>query len=381
MQALEGIRVLDLSRLLPGPYCSMTLADFGAEVIKIESPGEGDYAREFSPIHECGMGYFFLMLNRNKKSVSLDLKNTDDLETFLALAKTADVVIDGFRPGITDRLGIGYSALSELNPRLIYCAITAFGQNGPYSQVAGHDLNLMSLAGATNLIGSPDGPPAISGVQTADLSSAMNAVNGILLAILAREKTGRGQFIDIAMYDSVLAMLPADANIYFCNGETTKRGGSWLTGQLPNYSIFETKDRRYISLGAVEKKFWARICETIGRDDLIETFGDPKRREDVFRLLSDIFKSRTMAEWVMAFEKADACFSPVLELDEAFNHPQALAREMIVEFDDPRIGKHMHTGMPIKLSDTPGTIRSAAPKLGEHNREILSPLLKELNNV
>jgi crotonobetainyl-CoA:carnitine CoA-transferase CaiB-like acyl-CoA transferase len=354
----------------------MTLADFGAEVIKIESPGEGDYAREFAPIHECGMGYFFLMLNRNKKSVSLDLKNTDDMEKFLALVKTVDVVIEGFRPGVTDRLGISYTALSEINPRLIYCSITAFGQNGPYSKVIGHDLNLMSLAGATNLIGSPDGPPAISGVQLADLSSAMNAVNGILLAILAREKTGCGQFIDISMYDSVLAMLPADASIYFCNGETTKRGGSWLTGQLPNYSIFETKDKRYISLGAVEKKFWAEICKTLGRDDLIETFDDPKQREDVFLQLSDIFKSKTMAEWVTVFDGVDACFSPVLELDEAFNHPQTLAREMLIELDDPRTGKHKHAGIPVKLSHTPGTIRSGAPKLGEHNDEILSSLLK-----
>jgi crotonobetainyl-CoA:carnitine CoA-transferase CaiB-like acyl-CoA transferase len=349
----------------------MVLADFGAEVIKVEQPGEGDYAREFPPLHASGMGYFYLMLNRNKKSVGLDMKNDADRKKFLQLVETADVLVEGFRPGVAERLGIGYDTLAAINPRLIYCAITGFGQNGPYRLRAGHDLNYMSLAGATSLVGTRNSPPTIAGLQMADLSSAMTAINGILLAVLARQKTGKGQFVDISMHDSVLAMMTADVNIYFGSGQVTRRGESWLTGQLPNYNVYATKDGRHLALGAVEKKFWANICQVIGREDLIETFEDPAVRDKVFDELITIFKSKDLAEWVQAFDQTDTCVSPVLELNEVFNDPHVLAREMAVEFDDPKLGKHQHLGMAIKLSDTPGTIRTGAPSLGEHNAEIL----------
>jgi crotonobetainyl-CoA:carnitine CoA-transferase CaiB-like acyl-CoA transferase len=349
----------------------MVLADFGAEVIKIEQPGEGDYAREFQPLHESGMGYFYIMLNRNKKSVGLDMKNDADRATFLDLVKTADILVEGFRPGVAERLGIGYDVLKEINPRLIYCAITGFGQNGPYRLRAGHDLNYMSLAGATSLVGTRNSPPTIAGLQVADLSSAMTAINGILLSLLARDKNGTGQLVDISMHDSVLAMRPADVNIYFGTGQVTRRGESWLTGQLPNYNVYETRDHRHIALGAVEKKFWANICKVIRREDLIDTFGDPAVRDQVFTELVAIFKTRDLAEWVREFDQTDTCVSPVLEIDEVFADPQVLAREMVVEFDDPQLGWHKHLGMSIKLSDTPGTIRSGAPRLGEHDAEIL----------
>jgi crotonobetainyl-CoA:carnitine CoA-transferase CaiB-like acyl-CoA transferase len=349
----------------------MVLADFGAEVIKVEQPGEGDYGRGLPPLHESGMGYFYIMLNRNKKSVSLDMKTDADRERFLRLAETADVVVEGFRPGVAERLGIGYDVLSKVNSRLVYCAITSFGQYGPYRLRAAHDLNSMSLAGATSLAGARNGPPVIAGLQFADLSSAMTAINGILLALLARDRTGKGQFVDISMHDSVLAMMPADVNIYFGVGQVTRRGESWLTGQLPNYNIYETKDGRHIALGAVEKKFWANICKVLGREDLIEAFGEAEARDGVFAALDAIFKTKDLAEWIRAFDGTDTCVSPVLEIDEAFSDPHVAAREMVIEFDDPKLGRHKHLGMAIKLSDTPGSIRSGAPALGEHNAEIL----------
>jgi crotonobetainyl-CoA:carnitine CoA-transferase CaiB-like acyl-CoA transferase len=352
----------------------MVLADFGAEVIKVEQPGEGDYAREFEPIHESGMGYFYIMLNRNKKSVGLDMKNDADRAKFLKLVESADVLVEGFRPGVAERLGISYDTLAKINPGLIYCAITGFGQNGPYRLRAGHDLNYMSLAGATSLVGTRGTAPTIAGLQVADLSSAMTAINGILLAILARQKTGKGQFVDISMHDSVLAMMPADVNIYFCTGEVTRRGESWLTGQLPNYNVYETKDQRHIALGAVEKKFWANICKVLGREDLIETFGDEAVRNSVFDTLIALFKTKEQSEWIKDFAGTDTCFSPVMEMDEVFADPHVLARDMVVEVDDPKIGRHKHLGMSIKLSDTPGTIRSGAPVLGADDAEILGNL-------
>jgi crotonobetainyl-CoA:carnitine CoA-transferase CaiB-like acyl-CoA transferase len=199
----------------------------------------------------------------------------------------------------------------------------------------------------------------------------MTAVNGILLALLARDKNGTGQFVDISMHDSVLAMMPADVNIYFGTGQVTRRGESWLTGQLPNYNVYETKDRRHLALGAVEKKFWANICQVLGREDLTDTFGEPAARDRVFAELIAVFKTKELAEWIKAFDQTDTCVSPVLEMDEVFADPHVLAREMVVEVDDPRLGRHKHLGMAVKLSDTPGTIRSGAPKLGEHNEEIL----------
>ena len=376
-QPLEGIRVLDLSRLLPGPYCTMVLADFGAEVIKVESPGEGDYARDFAPIQEqSGMGYFYIMLNRNKKSVALDLKNENDREKFLKLLKTADVLVEGFRPGVAERLGIGYETLKQINPGLIYCAITGFGQNGPYRLRAGHDLNYMSLAGATSLVGTRGTAPTIAGLQVADLSSAMTAINGILLAILARNQNGTGQFVDISMHDSVLAMMPADVNIYFGTGAVTRRGESWLTGQLPNYNVYETQDGRHIAVGAVEKKFWANICKVLEREDLIETFEDPAVRDQTFDTLIAIFKTKTLAEWVKLFDNTDTCVSPVLEMNEVFDDPHVLAREMVVELNDPAsdIGVHKHLGQAIKLSETPGIFRTAAPHLGQDSEEILGKI-------
>ncbi len=370
LQALYGIKVLDLTRLLPGPYCTMILADFGANVIKVEQPLTGDYAREYEPLFQ-GMGYRHIILNRNKKSLTLDLKKTVGKEIFGKLVKNADIIIESFRPGVAEKLEIDYKTMKKINPKIIYCSLSGYGQTGPLKMEAGHDLNYVSLAGILSLTGEKNGKPYIPGVQLADLSSGLLALNGILMALLAREMKGIGQYIDISMHDSALSFLPSDASHYFGAEQVTRRGESRLTGALPNYAIYQTKDDNYMAVGSLESKFWKNLCCAIGRKDLIEAIEHPENRQSIFAELETIFKGKSMKEWEVILKGKDTCVTPVYDLDEVFNQPQVKAREMVVELDDPKLGKHRQLGIPIKLSETPGTIRFSAPKLGEHNKEIL----------
>ncbi|HYV04751.1 MAG TPA: CoA transferase, partial [Blastocatellia bacterium] len=267
-QALKGIRVLDLSRMLPGPYCSMMLGDLGAEVIKVEEPKIGDPTRHTRPLVD-GQSAAFAQVNRNKKSIAIDLKQPAGRELFLKLAATADCILEQFRPGVVDRLGVGYNKVAEINPRIVYCSLTGFGQDGPHRDRSGHDLNYLALSGVLGLTTDEKGKPVIPGVQIADLAGGMIAGFAILAALLARERTGQGQYVDVSMFDVMVSMLPIPAAHHF-GGRTISVGGKYvLSGAYPFYNVYEASDGKYMTLGALEPKFWANFCRTIGREELI----------------------------------------------------------------------------------------------------------------
>lgn len=372
MFPLQSIRVLDLSRLLPGPFCTMLLADFGAEVIKIEAPELGDYARHYDPkIDENSV--MFHSLNRNKKSVTLDLKTDEGKDQFLQMVGKADVVVESFRPGVMKRLGLDFPVLEKINPRLIYCAISGYGQTGPYAEMPGHDINYISFAGLLELMGEKDGKPIVPAVQVADLAGgAYPAVTGILLALLEREKSGKGQFIDISMMDGVISLLQSTLPNYLMKNIPSKRGEQMLSGGLACYEVYQTKDGRWLAVGALEMKFWRVFCQKIGKPEWIALLNE--QDEVQYKLKHDIqtvMYTKTLAEWMDIFEDAEACVSPVLNFAELVNHPQVQARKMFEAIEQDGIPVK-HIGIPIKLSRTPGKIRAAAPKLGEHTEYYLN---------
>ncbi|WP_227139738.1 CaiB/BaiF CoA-transferase family protein [Caldibacillus sp. 210928-DFI.2.22] len=372
MFPLQSIRVLDLSRLLPGPFCTMLLADFGAEVIKIEAPDLGDYARHYEPkIDENSV--MFHSLNRNKKSVTLDLKTDEGKDQFLQMVGKADVVVESFRPGVMKRLGLDFPVLEKINPRLIYCAISGYGQTGPYAEMPGHDINYISFAGLLELMGEKDGKPIVPAVQVADLAGgAYPAVTGILLALLEREKSGKGQFIDISMMDGVISLLQSTLPNYLMKNIPSKRGEQMLSGGLACYEVYQTKDGRWLAVGALEMKFWRVFCQKIGKPEWIALLNE--QDEVQYKLKHDIqtvMYTKTLAEWMDIFEDAEACVSPVLNFAELVNHPQVQARKMFEAIEQDGIPVK-HIGIPIKLSRTPGKIRAAAPKLGEHTEYYLN---------
>ncbi len=372
---LTGMKILDLSRLLPGPYCSLILGDLGADILKIEDPKRGDYMRWWEPrVHK--QSAFFLMINRNKKSMKLNLKTDWGKEIFLRLARQHDVVLEGFRPGVMERLGLGYETLKKENPGLIYCALTGYGYTGPYRDRAGHDLNYLSLAGVLGTTGPRGGPPVIPGVQIADIGGgAMLAALGILAAYIARQKTGKGQFVDVSMLDGSFAWLPVPVGKTLSDGEDPKPGDSFLTGRYACYRVYETKDGRYMGLGALEPQFWEAFCKLVNREDLVRNqFAEGEKQEHLIYEVSKIFKERTRQEWIEFLGNADCCCEPVNSISEALVDPQLLARDMIVQTDHPTEGKLTQIGIPVKFSETPGTIRLAPPNHGEHTQEILGGL-------
>jgi crotonobetainyl-CoA:carnitine CoA-transferase CaiB-like acyl-CoA transferase len=374
MRPLEGIKILDLTRLLPGPYGTMFLADLGAEVIKIEEPEQGDYARWYSP-HINNVGSRHLLLNRNKKSVTLNLKKPEGRSILLKLVKDgADVLIEQFRPGVMDRLGVGYKDLEKVNPRLVYCSLTGFGQDGPYRDVAGHDINYIGIGGILGLTGPQGGPPSIPGIQIADLvAGGLYAALGILAALMAREKIGRGQFVDISMLDGVVSLVPDAAALYFAEGESPRMGERRLRGGLPQYQTYRTKDGKYLAVGALEDKFWANLARAIGRPEWADQV--PKEKEartaEIKEEMSRIFLTRTREEWLDLLMKVDTCVTAVHSLEETFSDPQVLYRKMLVETRHPKAGPVKQIGIPIKFSETPGEIRDPAPEFGQHTEEIL----------
>lgn len=364
---LKNIRVLDLTRLLPGPYCSQFFADFGAEVIKIEEPKVGDYARWTEPRVD-GYSAMFASLNRNKKSVTLNLKLDDDRKQFRELVKTADVLIESFRPGVMDRLGLGYEDLKELNPKLVYCAITGFGQTGPYKDKPGHDINYLSYAGLLHFnVGAQGEKPTVPATQIADLGGgALMGVAGILTALMGRNVTGKGQFVDISMMDGVVSWMQTVLPEYLA-GKPVTEGELTLAGGRACYGVYETADGRYLSVGALEPKFWRTFCEGIERPDLISLLDAPQETQvELRKTIQQEIGQKTLAEWNVIFEKIDACVSPVLTLDEMIEDPQVKARDMLVTYEGQR-----QIANPIKLSETPAKIYSKAPLLGEHNDKIL----------
>jgi crotonobetainyl-CoA:carnitine CoA-transferase CaiB-like acyl-CoA transferase len=374
MRPLDGITILDLTRLLPGAVATMMLGEFGADVIKIEEPGIGDPARQMrAGIKRAGS--YFLATNRNKRGVTINLKHESGRRIFLKLVEKADVIVEGFRPGVMDRLGVGYETLKALNPRLIYCAITGYGQDGPYRLKAGHDANYLSVAGLLGVNGPKGGPPTLSGVQLADLAGgSLHAVIGVLLALQARARTGEGQFVDISMTDTSLSMMYVPFASFLANGAQPERGNEGLSGRYACYQIYETKDGRYLSLGALEHKFWENACRVLGREDFIGECFNSGAQEEIIAAFREIFESRTSAEWLAAFEKVDTCIALVNDIAEMIEDPQIKHRGLIAEIEHPTEGRLRQIAPTVKLSATPGAIESPPPLLGEHTREILKSL-------
>jgi crotonobetainyl-CoA:carnitine CoA-transferase CaiB-like acyl-CoA transferase len=374
MKPLDNITVLDLTRLLPGAVATMMLGDFGADIIKIEEPGVGDPARQ----SRAGIkqpGAYFLATNRNKRSVTINLKHERGREIFLRLAEKADVIVEGFRPGVMDRLGVGYEALKQINPRLIYCAITGYGQDGPYRLRAGHDANYLSVAGLLGVNGPKGGPPALSGVQLADLAGgSLHAVIGVLLALQARAHTGEGQFVDVSMMDGSLALMYVPFASFLANDAQPERGNEGLSGRYACYQLYETKDGRYLSLGALEHKFWENACRVLGREDFIGKCFSGAAQEEMIAAFREIFKTRTAAEWLAAFENVDTCVALVNDIAEMIEDPQIKHRGLIAEIEHPTEGRLKQIAPTVKLSATPGAIASPPPRLGEHTREILKSI-------
>ena len=377
MRPLEGIKILDLTRLLPGPYGTMLLGDLGAEVIKIEEPERGDYAR-WNPPQINGVGSRHLLLNRNKKSLTLNLKAPEGKAVLRRMVEQgADVLIEQFRPGVMERLGVGYKDLEKVNPRIIYCSLTGYGQDGPYRDLAGHDLNYIGIAGVLGLTGQKGGSPVIPGIQIADLiGGGLYAVIGILSALMARQKTGRGQYVDISMLDGVVSLLPDSAALYFAEGKAPRAGERRLGGGLPQYQVYQTQDGKYLAVGALEEKFWANLSRLIGRPEWAEKIPrelEP-RCEEIQKEMARLFKTKTQKEWLDLLMHEDTCVTAVQSLDEVFADPQVRSRQMLVETTHPKAGRVRQIGVPIKFSETPGEIRMPAPEIGEHTEEILGEL-------
>lgn len=376
MQALTGIRVLDMSRLLPGPYCTMLLADFGAEVIKIEEPGKGDYSRSFPPFLK-DFGYWHLQLNRNKQSVVLDLKSEEGKNIFLELVKTADIVVESYRPGVLKKLGVDYEAAAKVNPKIIYCSLSGYGSKGPLAHKADHDLGYLSLAGVTAMSGEADGAPAIPGVLMADMNAALSAGMSIMIALRHAALTGQGQEIDISLFNVAMNLMPGAASLFFGSGFVAERGNNWLTGAYANYNIYATADGRYVSVGCLEKKFWRNLCMGLGREELIDMIDDESNHPYLKEQLAAAFKQKTIREWEEFFADKDACVTPVLNFKEAVESEQVQANEMVLNVQDDELGEYQQLGFAMKLSKTPAQLNKRAPRLGEDTEKILAQLKKK----
>ena len=378
---LEGLRVLDLTRLLPGGFCTLLLADLGAEVLKVEDTSGGDYIRWMPPYYggdqERANGTasaYFLALNRNKRSLRLDLKHPDGRDVLLRLAEDHDVLVESFRPGVLDRLGVGYETLRDRNPRLVYCAISGYGQDGPLTSRSGHDTNYLALAGLLGLTGRRGGPPVQSGGQIADLGGGgLMATIGILTALRERERSGAGQVVDISMFDGALSWLSMVIARFFCEKQVPERGDLELAGGIVCYFPYKTKDGGWVSLGALEPKFWHNWCDGVGRPELKEKqFEHPSSYTG--KKVAAVFRRRTRDEWTAFAAEHDCCLEPVLNLEEALTHEQTIARHMVVELDQPGMGPVRQVGFPIRLSRTPARIESAGPALGEQTDEVLKSI-------
>jgi crotonobetainyl-CoA:carnitine CoA-transferase CaiB-like acyl-CoA transferase len=372
---LESVRVLDLTRLLPGGYATLLLADLGADVVKVEEPGKGDYIRWTPPlVGDFSTGH--IALNRNKRSITLNLRTDEGRDVFHRLVERFDVLIESFRPGVMDRLGLGYARLRETNPRLVYCAISGYGQDGPRAQSAGHDANYASYAGLLSIIGEEGSRPVIPGTQVGDLGGGgMAAVIAILTALVRRAHMGEGDFCDVAMTDGIVSWLSIHASEFFASREPPQRERMHLSGAYPCYRVYPASDG-WISVGALEPQFWAALCEAIDRPDLTQdAFATGERRGEVIRELESLFSSRSRDEWMKLFDGKDVCVAPINDFAEAFADEQIRHREMVVSTDLPGTGSFDMVGNPIKLaSNRSDTVRRPPPGMGEHNEEILAEI-------
>ncbi len=377
---LDGITVLDLTRVLSGPYCTMQLADMGAEVLKVEIPGKGDDTRYFGPPFQNGESAYFVSINRNKKSITLNLKHEKGKEILQRLIHKVDILVENFRPGTMEGLGFGYEALSRLNPRLIYCAISGFGHTGPDRLRPGYDLVVQGEGGVMSLTGEPDGPPYKVGVSFADIVAGMNATQGILLALLARGKTGKGQKVDISMLDCQVSLLTYQAGIYFFTGQSPNRMGN-LHPTLAPYETFKCKGDEYINVAVGNDSLWEKFCQVLDLELLRtdERFVTNQKRVEnhgaLRQALDPIFAQKDRQEWLTLLQKAGIPCGSIKNVAEVCSDPQVLAREMVVEIEHPKIGKTKVAGVPIKLSETPGAVMTPPPLLGEHTEAVLTGML------
>ncbi len=377
---LEGIRVLDLSRILTGPFCTMILGDLGAEVIKVEMPGRGDDTRSWGPPFLDGEAAYFLSVNRNKKSITVNLKAEKGREIVYKLAEKSDVLIENFSPGVTERLRIDYKTISRINPKIVYCSITGFGQTGPYRSRVAYDIILQGMGGFMGITGEPDRPPVRIGVAITDLIAGMYAAIAILSALRARDQTGRGQYIDIALLDSTVSFMTYMAANYFATGEVPPRMGSAHPNIVP-YQCFKAGDGKYFTLAVANDRIWQSFCKAVGLEHLAEdtrfkTNPDRVRnRSQLIPMLEKLFLEKPRDEWLKILEENRVPAGPVYTMDEVFSDPQVLHREMLIEMSHPKIGKIKQIGTPMKLSETHCEIKLPPPLLGQHTEEVLKDLL------
>jgi crotonobetainyl-CoA:carnitine CoA-transferase CaiB-like acyl-CoA transferase len=380
MGVLDGIKIIELARVAPGEFCTMMLADMGADVLKIETPepqapGDAEAARRAA----------FAFVNRNKRSMTLNLKSPAGQAIFKKLAAGADVIVEGFRPGVMKRLGGDYETISALNPRIVYCSLSGFGQDGPYKSYPAHDMNYLSLAGMLGLIGEPDRKPAIPLNVVADYGGAsLHGALGIVLALYGREKTGRGQHVDVSYLDTTLNLLAATPNMrfFFSDGTAPRRGAGFLGGSYPYYAIYETRDGKLLTIGCTEPWLWENFCKAIGRPDFARFARKPDQfvrranaEEDAARReVEGVIRTKNRDEWYELLVKADVCVGKVYDVEEMARDPQVNHRQMIVDIEHPVHGKVRQFGIAIKMSETPGTIRRAAPLSGEHTEDVLKDL-------
>jgi len=367
---LSDLKVLDLSRLLPGPYATLVLAALGAGVDKVEDPG-GEFLRNLPPLVD-GRSVLFEALNRGKRSLTLDLKTPAGNRAFRRLVRGYDLLVEGFRPGVMERLGLSYGALRDENPRLIYCSLSGYGQTGPDRLKVGHDLNYLARAGVLGYGGSPEGPPAMPGVQIADIGSALSAVIGLLSALHQRNRTGRGCHLDIALNEAALAFLYPQLAARLAAGSAGRplaRGRDLLNGGIANYGVYRTADGRYLSVGALEPKFFVELCTRLGKPDLAETAdGSAEREEQIRGELSASFAGKSLSEWVAHFADSECCVEPVYEGDEVLSDPQLRARDLLQQAPASGVGQ-AQLRLPFALTQF---LKDPAPGLGEHSAEILA---------
>ena len=382
---LEGIKVLELIRVAPGAFCTMMLADMGAEVLKIETPPTDASEAAAGQATAETRRAAFQFVNRNKQSIAINLKHPAGQKILHQLAVDADVLVEGFRPGVMARLGGDYATLSQINPRLIYCSLSGFGQDGPYRDLPAHDINYLSIGGVLNLIGEPDRPPAIPLNIIADYAGAsMHGAVGILLALLARQQTGRGQWVDVSYLDTTVSLLAATPMVrnFFFNGNSYGRGEGALGGSFPYYTTYETADGKLLSVGCTEPWLWQNFCTAIGRADLAkfalrsEHFAGlaDSTAQQAKQEVQEVLRRKTRDEWCAFFKDKNVCVGPVYTVAETFQDPQVVARNMVVDVEDSRYGTIRQAGVAIKLSETPGSIRHVGPTVGEHTETVLATL-------
>ncbi len=371
---LDGIKVLDLSRLLPGPYCTQLLADLGARVVKVEDTQGGDYARAGAPNID-GQSAFYVAINRNKESIKINLKKPEGVQTLLRLVPKFDVIVDTFRPGVVEKLGVGYETCRKINPKIVYCAITGYGQDGPYAQRAGHDNNYLALAGVGGITGEPGRRPVLAGFQLADLGGgALFGLSSILAGLLQAQRTGEGCYCDVSMHDGSFAFLAPHFAGFLQQKDSVPRPSSMmLSGAIVCYNIYETKDGRYMSSGALEPKFWQAFCQATGRQDILPfAFQKAVDGEKAYETVKELFRSKTQAEWIELLKNADCCVEPIWDFAQAENDPQLAARKMWISVKNKK-------GEDVKLPNTPfrfsstakKTADKSAPQYGEHTNAVL----------